>query len=191
MKKLLFILMLFSISLGVIAQTRVIQNQKFGTNPQANGYTYLKFTGTSSDYLNQNQDTIQLTYFFNKETPVKYSGRIQFDVLTTADTAITYNVYGKVFSADSWTLISSAVTAPITAEASYSISNVASDAYTFTADTTSISIDSIGYHSATILQTMSSDYYRYLMIELITKGDDHTGTGVKIEEIELKLWLKE
>ena len=173
-------LIAFACDNGAMAQERTVNI----TVPSGN--TYHVYTGTASDVLIPTTcDTIDLIFWFRVDEYVqKVAVKTRFDMRTTADTTVATTVSGKEF-ADHATYVdviassvSSAVTANNTVQVLVSDPYTVEAAYTFGAD----SITAAHNH------TPFDQTYRYYRIRYILQGNDSVGTGIKIDEVEFKLY---
>jgi len=182
MKKLILFLAMFTMTFAMIAQERTLSTRKVASRD-----TYNKYTGVAADTLiSTNQDTIQIPYFINKSYPMSYVINTTFDAIAGADTTVIINVYGKVFSDDSYTLIQTATSAAVATELlvkTIFVEPILAYAATFAADSTTTGTLTNPHTSATC--------YRYYMVEYIISGDDSVGTGISIEKVEWKWWFRD
>lgn len=192
MKKLINILFLVILSVSIFAQERTVSKDFRRT-----GDTYYKYTGTAADTLiATNQDTIDyvfkvMQHYFVKKIDVK----IRYDVVAGADTTVSAQLDGKEFSDQTtYTSIISAANSSAVA-ANNTVHIISSDytesigAHTLLTDTTGLSgypADSIAVPAQTV--TPADKSFRYYRLRLIIAGDDATGTGIKVDEIEIKLY---
>lgn len=195
MKKLILVLFLGLFTLAVFSQERTV------TKDVKKGFTYYKYTGTSADTLIEtNQDTIDIVFQLELSQRIsKIAVKSRFDVISGADTTVAISVDGKLFSDDSYTSIinstlSDAVTADNTVKtvSTTFTESLSSAAYVMLTDTTGLSgypADSISVPSYTITATPADYSYRYIRVRYIIQGDDSVGTGIKIDEVELKVYL--
>ena len=133
-----------------------------------------------------------------------------FDTIDGVDTTVVINVYGKVFSDDSWTKIQTETTGLIIAseivkttftESTVTIASTYTDTYddtyaeTFAADSTTAGATTgattVGVVAGTTTAVASSTFYRYYMVEYIIEGDDDVGEGISIEKVEWKWWFRD
>ena len=172
MKKILFLLVSL-ISLSLFAQKRTINLGAMSTDPTSDKYVYKSYNGISSDTLKPTtQDTIWITFQPNKPMAFNYYIKSAFDTIAGADTTVMINVYGKMLSSESYTLIKSD-TVSVSAAVSKTIENITS---VDTLLTDSTSFTKIG---------KLENYYRYMMVEYILAGNDATGKGVKLTKTEI------
>lgn len=179
------LLALFSIGYGQ-SVTRSVKNMSANQ-------TYITYTGVAGDTLTILQDTVRIPFFTNKEYPLQFYISATLNPRTTTDTIITMNVYGKVFSNQSWAKISAATvnSSAVATNTEVITSSLLQPTYTFTFDTTKYNSNKVGYYVASMTAPSVVNHYRYLMVEFITKGDDNTGTGAKVTSVSLKIWQKQ
>ena len=177
------ILILFLVSFAATSQERSV------TLPSLNAsQTYYKYTGQTADVLvPTTRDTIQYTIYLNKEYPIQYYINLNLEPTAGADTTVIVNLYGKVFSGETWSRVSNSTTGAITAETDYPLSSFAgtetmTSTLVFNADSTITGL----FTSANV-----ASYYRYFMLELIITDDDSVGTGIDVNNIEFKIWRRE
>jgi hypothetical protein len=186
MKKIILILSLIVVAFAcnepLKAQERTV------TTYMTNGQYYAKYTGSSADTLKAtNQDTIDYVFVYQSpEYVTKLAVKIRFDVIAGADTTVSTSLFGKEFSDDATYVeivaasASSAVTANNTVDILVSDPYVSEAAYTFGADSVTAA------HSHTPFDFS----YRYYRVRLILSGDDSVGTGIKVDEIEFKVYTQ-
>lgn len=190
MKKLLFILGMF-ISLLAFSQERTISNKVLNS-----GETYLKYTGVAADTLKAtNQDTIDLIITnYNAGYVEKIAVKSRFDIIVGADTTVAVSVFGKEFDDDAtWVeVIASTLTSAVTANNVVQV--LSNDPYTTNAGYVGI----IKQHNSQLttdtltvpahVYTPFDKSYRYYRIRYIIKGNDSIGTGIKLDEVEFKIY---
>lgn len=191
MKKLILFLALVAIAIactpsGATAQERTVNV----TVPPGN--TYHVYTGTTSDVLiPTTTDTIDVIFWFRVDEYVtKVAVKARYDMRVLADTTVALTVAGKEFYDHTTytdviaSTVSSAVTSnnviqvvtldPYTVEAGYVTGRIA------LGDTTNVQ------HNHTPFDIS----YRYYRCRFILQGNDATGTGVKLDELEIKLYTE-
>ena len=157
--------------------------------------TYFKYTGVAADTLgNTDQDTVDVVFQVRVNGFIrKVEVKSRFDLVSGADTTVAISVGGKNFTDDSYTsIIGSTLTDDINADntvkvvtASHTLGIAAFDV-PFT-NPTAGTADTLAYPAMTITP---ADYsYRFIRVRYIIQGESAAGTGVKIDEIELKLTL--
>ena len=177
---------------------------------------YLKYTGSAWDTLTSNRDTLRYVIEVNKEYPVLFYFNSVLNKISGIDTTVIVNVYGKVFSGQSWTLITAAnalssvvntntnVVSSLLTEPSYTgtITTTGSMTDTISADTTkkTLPYGELYYWTPTYKVVQNSvttsgrvalsNYYRYIMLEFIRTGDDHVGVGSKVTSFELRIFKR-
>ncbi len=142
-----------------------------------NSRSYYIYTGASTDILDgATYDTITVDIFLDKGQPIQAYSKSTFSLVGTADTTFSCAMYGKVFAADEYTLIDSTVR--------YG-----------TADTSAVlKTTSKPYARLDSLDSNTDDlylydylFYRYLRFRYVIVGNDATGSGIKLESIEIKI----
>jgi len=205
MKKLITFLIMFTLTFAMFAQVRTIRLRKVPSKD-----TYISYTGVAADTLTANLDSIRIPYFINKSYPMSWVINTTFDTIDGVDTTVVINVYGKVFSDDSWTKIQTETTGLIIAseivkttftESTVTIASTYTDTYddtyaeTFAADSTTAGATTgattVGVVAGTTTAVASSTFYRYYMVEYIIEGDDDVGEGISIEKVEWKWWFRD
>jgi hypothetical protein len=187
MKKLIVILLFAGLTLAGYSQVRTLSTRLLKAEQ-----TFFSYTGVAADSLSVFQDTIQMQITVNKNYPYAVSLRSAFDTIDGADTLVYINVLGKVYEDDSWSSIIADSSAAVSAAANKTVTNWTGNIYTITADTTAISVDSVGYYSYNVIRASAvADNYRYLLIRYIIAGDDSVGKGVLLKKLELNLIRKE
>jgi hypothetical protein len=178
----LIVILLF-VSLAATSQERSVTLPNMTASQ-----TYYKYTGQTADALvPTTRDTIQYTIYLNKEYPVQYYINMNLAPVAGADTTVVYTLYGKVFAGESWTQIATGTTSAVTTTINSPISSFTATDYL--ASTLVFEADSTVSGRLTSANTAS--YYRYLMLDLQLSGNDSVGTGVKINNLEFKIWRRE
>ena len=196
---------MFTLTFAMFAQDRTIRLRKVPSKD-----TYISYTGVAADTLTANLDSIRIPYFINKSYPMSWVINTTFDTIDGVDTTVVINVYGKVFSDDSWTKIQTETTGLIIAseivkttftEPTVTIASTYTDTYddtyaeTFAADSTTAGATTgattVGVVAGTTTAVASSTFYRYYMVEYIIEGDDDVGEGISIEKVEWKWWFRD
>lgn len=205
MKKLIIIMIFAFLGLANFAQERTVTKQ------MSRNTTYYRYSGTAADTLvSTNQDTIDFVIEYRNAGYVKkVAVKSKFDLVALADTTVAISVFGREFSDDAtWVqIIASAVSDDVNADNTVAISTsdwtvpVASytstvAAHTLASDTTGFSTypaDSIFVPSYVITNaaqtaTPLDKSYRQYRIRYIIQGSSALGSGVKIDEIEFKVY---
>lgn len=207
MKKLFIILFLGLISLTVFSQERTV------TKLLGKGDTYYKYTGVTLDALvPTTRDTIDIIFQVRVDERIeKIEVKSRFDMLTTADTTVKVSVFGRNFTDDTYTsMIASTTSDAVTTDnviqvltggyteshvtAAYNLTeaayNMTSDTATFKyypADTIAVASHIIAAAEATTTVTPVDYSFRFIRVRYIISGNDITGTGIQIDEVELIL----
>lgn len=160
------------------------------------GETYKKYTGTTSDILiPTTTDTIDVVIAYQSTGYVKkIAVKTRFDKRTTADTTVSVSVFGKEFSDDDTyvQVIAAATSSAVTTDNVIQV--LVSDPYETNAGyvgiirqhNSQLNTDTLTVPSHVITEFDKS--YRYYRIRYILSGDDSVGTGIKIDEIEFKIY---
>jgi len=189
MKKFVLLLIASVIVTFAIAQERTVSV----TMPVNN--TYYKYTGTASDVLIPTTcDTIDFVIAYQGAGYVtKVSVKSRYDMRTTADTTVICSVFGKEFSDDGTyvQIIGVATSSAVTSNNTVQV--LSSDPYQTTASYVSTTDTSVAGTIKTITAaaqttTPFDKSYRYYRVRYILSGDDAVGTGVKLDEIEFKVY---
>ena len=159
------------------------------------GYTYAKYTGTSTDVFTASRDTVD--YVFNMRVADgrvvnKVAVGIVMDLTTTSDTLYEVTVFGEDFDDDDYTtntVISASESAVITANNTFDVwestytEGVAGATDTFNADSTTT------VAARTITPSMTLTWRKYVVRIIYSESGlgDATGTGLTLESMELKL----
>jgi hypothetical protein len=164
MKKYILISIVLMLGLTLNAQllTKGIQTFKGDA-------TYLKYTAVAKDTLSVLQDTIRIPFLTNKDWPYEWYGTITMDTIDGADTTVTVNLLGKMFEDDTWSSVTTQLSSAVTASTKTVFKSM-----TNLKDTTD--------------NEVIISRYRYLMLEMIIKGNDFVGKGIKLNDVELKLF---
>ena len=191
MKKLIFIFGLLALVAMIACTPKEVtaQERTVTVNDKLpNGVYYAKYTGTAADTLKAtNQDTIDVVFYYQSPQYVhKIAVKTRFNIIVGADTTVSTSVFGKEFSDDATyvSVIAAATSSAVTANNTVQILTVdpyfTEAAYTFGAD------------SVTAAHVITPfDYtYRYYRVRYILQGNDAVGTGIKIDEIEFRLYIE-
>jgi len=198
MKK--FIAILFLIVFAFACGPNANAQDKTVTRYLKTGVYYDLYNGTSArgDTLSENQDSISYVFVYqSKERISKVAVKVKFDLRSGADTTVNYQLDGKAFNdVASYTSIVSATTGSAIS-ANNTVYNFEADytetvtAYTMLTDTTGLAgypADSISVPAQTVTPI---DYsYRYFQVLLVIQGNDATGTGVIMDEMEIKFYVE-
>jgi hypothetical protein len=204
MKKFIFIaIAMIAFTITSFAQDREVSKSL------GNGISYYKYTGVAADTLTSNQDTIDLTFSVALNGNIsRIAVKTRFDLRAGADTTVSIGVYGKDFTDDGLnTVVAPVVTSAIAANNTVVITESAKTStiasYTSTTAAFKILSDTTGllnYPQDTLnvpiitltnaAQTVTDNNltWRKYTIRYIIKGDDSVGTGIKLDEVEIKLW---
>lgn len=187
MKKIFVIFSLLVFAVAVFAQERTVT-----LTPIKKGETYKKYSGVAADTLvATNQDTIDVVFEYNGPGYVKKVAlKSRFDLISVADTTVAISLFGKEFSDDDTyvEVIASTLTADINADNTVKVltsdytESIAASTDVFNADST------ITVAAQTI--TPPDKSYRYYRARYIITAASGAGSGVKLDEIELKLYTE-
>lgn len=186
MKKIVLILVIVALAIGVEAQDRTVS--------KSISSTYKKYTGGSADILTANQDTIDIVFEYTGSGYVnKLAVKSRFDVVLGADTTVAVSIFGKEFEDDPTYVQIIASTLSDAVAADNTIQVLSNDWYNtvtaFDVPFTNVAAgtaDTLEYPAQTITPLDKS--YRFYRIRYIIQGDDSVGTGIKIDEVEFKLY---
>ena len=185
MKKFLLFIGFILFSTVLFAQERVV------TLTMADNTTYKKYTGTTTDYLvPTTRDTIDVLFVYQGAGVIKKIAlKSRFDMVTTADTTVAVSVFGKEFADDPTyvQVIGSTVSNVVTSNNVVQI--LSNDYYINTAAATDEFKPDSTITIAARIATPFDKSYKYFRVRYILSGNDSVGTGVKIDEIELKLYV--
>lgn len=196
MKKLFILLALIPFFISVIAQERVV-NKTGPTNALTELKTMFVYTGVAADVLTPTTtDTIDLVFEYRGTKLIKkITVKSRFDVVLGADTTVSISVFGKEFADDPDYV--QVIPATLSAEvlANNTVKVLSSDPYGTNAafDATLKQIvaannDTISYPVQTF--TPFDKTYRFYRVRYIISGDDKVGTGVKLDEVEFKIYTE-
>ena len=187
MKRAILILIMAVFAIGLQAQERTVERLIKGT--------YKNYTGAAADTLiSTNQDTIDVVFEYNGPGYVnKLSVKSRFDVISGADTTVAVSVFGKEFEDDETyiQIIASTLTSAIAADNTV---QVLSSDYTETTaafdvpytNPTAGTVDTLEYPIQIVTPLDKS--YRFYRVRYIIQGDDSVGTGIKLDDVEFKLY---
>jgi hypothetical protein len=179
MKKLFIISLFAFVALALSAQERTVNlNEQVYNNKVLNLATAspakLIYNGGTSDVLlYTTRDTIDFIVSVTAPVgPIRMYSVLTFAPLTTADTTVSVTVQEKKFGSESYTdLISAATTGAITTSTQY------------VRTTLGVSSD----YSTNVPNVLL--FYNQIRVRCIIRGDDHTGTGIKITKFEIQFWM--
>ncbi len=181
MKKLFILSILSLFFCGLYAQERTVDigsglvNTVITKNVAYNG-------GTSDRLIPTTRDTIdyyvQLSNY-DAGHPLHFYFNFTFDTIAGADTTVSVTIMEKKFSSESYsTLIAAATTSAVGSEYQYVRTSLG----------TINAIDTTGYKYYTSAKPNTLLYYKYLKARLILKGNDITGTGIRVKRVELQFF---
>lgn len=191
MKKVIFILAIAVAFIAGCSDNGAKAQERTVNITVPSGDTYYNYTGSAADTLKPTtQDTIDVIFWFRVDGYVqKVAVKTRFDVISGADTTVSTTVSGKEFyDHATWTDViaastSNAVTAnntiqvltvdPYITEAQYVTGRVTAG------DTVNVA------HNLTPFDVS----YRYYKVRYIIQGNDSVGTGILIDDIEIKLYI--
>jgi len=187
MRKLILTIGLIFVVLLAFSQDRTV------TKMLDKGATYYKYTGVAADTLGPvDQDTIDVVFQVRVDEFIsKIELKSRFDLVDGNDTTVAITVSGKNFSDDDYTeLISSTLTDDIDADNTVKVltgSHTSSIASFIAAYEVADGDSTLTYPVITVTP---EDYsYRFIKARYIIQGTSAAGSGVKIDEIELKIIL--
>lgn len=186
MKKIIFLLIALVTVTFAIAQERTVSI----TMPTNN--TYYKYSGVAADVLvSTTTDTIDVVFQYQGSGYIeKIAIKSRFDMRTTADTTVAISVFGKEFADDGTyvEVIASALSAVVTTDNVVKVS--VNDPYV--TDASHTLTDNLGATATESVHTITpfDKCYRYYRVRYILSGNDSVGTGVKLDEVEFKVYTK-
>lgn len=196
MKKLFILLALIPFFMSLNAQERTIS--KIGsTNALSESKTLYTYTAVSADTLTAtNQDTIDLVLEYRGVKMIKkITVKSRFDVVLGADTTVSISVFGKEFADDPDYVQVIPATLSAVIAANNTVKVLSSDPYGTNAafDATLKQVvaannDTISYPVQTF--TPFDKTYRFYRVRYILTGNDSVGTGVKLDEVEFKIYTE-
>jgi hypothetical protein len=184
MKRFALVIITLLMSISLFSQERTI-SKSLGNNE-----TYIKYSGRAADTLiATNQDTIDFVLEYRGEDWVKkIAVKSKFDSIAGADTTVSVSVFGKEFGDDATyvQIIGATVSDAVTTN---DVVQVLTSDYTETiaAATDQFNSDSTTTVAARTVTPLDKSY-RYYRVRYIVSGDDSVGAGIKIDEIEFKLY---
>ena len=138
--------------------------------------TYYKYDGKPADIILEDvRDSLAITVYLNKDYPVQWYAKTALSPVALADTTFGYAVRGKVFDEEDWTQISTGTGADVNEALTHAVSSTTADSYLFNAD-------------STITSTVGVQYYRYLQFVISAKDSSKIGSGIQLDDFELKIW---
>lgn len=140
--------------------------------------TYAYNGGTLDRLIPTTRDTIDYYVIIDKyyPGPIHWYANFTLDTIAGADTTISITVLGKQMNSQSWSTLKAAVTSSaVTGELQVSNTSIGSIN----------AVDTAGLKYYTSYKPSLLTSYRYLRFRLIIKGNDITGTGIKVKRVEL------
>jgi len=182
MKRILFLLAFLVVTVAATAQERTITlNNGNALDLTTTKWLAYNWSGTLDNLIPTTRDTIDIVVLVKNQTsePLHFYANLTFSPLTTADTTIAITVQEKKFEVESYTdIIASALTSAITAKTTI----VKTSLGVITEHTDVFSTPNTTRTANTLL------YYRYIKFRLILQGNDHTGTGIKLNRFEIQFF---
>lgn len=178
MKKLFIFSILILLVCALFAQERTVNLGIIDLKTTKN----VPYNGTTNDRLvPTSRDTIDYTVTFSNYDagPIHWYANFTLDTIAGADTTISVTVLGKKMASETaWaTLKAAATSSAVSAELQVSNTSFAINAV----DTTSLK-----NYTSEKLNTLL--YNKYMNFRLILKGNDHTGTGIRVKRVELQFF---
>lgn len=195
MKRFLSLILLIIVAMIGMAQERSVPTSGYMTfdrNETGRYFSKWEYTGTSSDYLiPTTRDTIDFNYDTKRSAPYSFDLVNVLAPIAGADTTVTIQVLGRNSEYETWSLITSTLTAVVDAQIVSSINwgktqTIAAHNIPF-ANSTAETADTLKVPAQTI--TLNNVTNQFIKVRLILTGDDSVGTGVKVVKQELKLWF--
>lgn len=179
MKKFISILFCLAVILQLSAQERSVNIAGTNTLIDATVIKNIAYNGGTSDRLiPTTRDTIDYYVILSKwePGPQHWYANFTLDTIAGADTTISITVLGKQMNSQSWSTLKAAVTSSaVSAELQVSNTSIGSIN----------SVDTTGLKYYTSFKPSLLVSYKYLLFRLIIKGNDLTGTGIKVKRVEL------
>lgn len=194
MRKLIFLLVAF-VALVANAQERTVTQLVFDRGLLDKNYSYYDYVGdaTYDILIPTTRDTIDVPFDTKKANGFNYNVICKFSPRTTADTTVKILVLGRNSTNESYTTIQTDSSAVVTT------AGVVKTVNSIKTATIASAVDIIKQQTTTNQDTITTAIrtitfnakveYRYVTVRLILSGNDSVGTGVKVDEVELKLWL--
>jgi len=162
----------------------------------ANEGTYIVHSNPGADTLSGTQDTIDFVFKYKAEGFVKkIAVKIRYDLISGVDTTVHASLFGKEFFDDpTWV----SIIAPTTS----SVVSVNNTMQILTSDYTETTAAAVDFLQQTLVATKDTltvaarintpidQSYRFYRLRLIVAGDDSVGKGIKVDEVELKLYTE-
>ena len=162
----------------------------------ANEGTYIVHSNPGADTLSGTQDTIDFVFKYKAEGFVKKMAvKIRYDLISGVDTTVHASLFGKEFFDDpTWVSIIASTTS--------SVVSVNNTMQILTSDYTETTASAVDFLQQTLVATKDTltvaarintpidQSYRFYRLRLIVAGDDSVGKGIKVDEVELKLYTE-
>lgn len=188
--KIFVLLLTFAALMFACGPTKAQERTVTRTLPT--GTYYDKYTGVAADTLKPTtQDTIDIVYVYQShEYVTKIAVKLRFDIIAGADTTVSTSVFGKEFSDDGTyvSIIPASTSSAVTANNTVQV--LASDPY-FT-EAQYITGRITGGDTVNLAHNITPfDFsYRYYRVRIILTGNDSVGTGIKLDEAEIKFYTQ-
>lgn len=195
MRKFILFLVAF-VALAINAQERTVTMMSFDRGVLDKNYSYYDYTGdaTYDILIPTTRDTIDIPFDTKKANSFNYNVICSFSARAGDDTVVYIKILGRNSLNEDYTEIQFDSSAVVTVAGIVKTLNSTKTASIASA------VDIIKQHSSTLntdtittaVRTITfSDKkeYRYITVRLILPYNDSVGTGVKVDEVELKLWL--
>jgi len=202
MKKYLLLFILSVVTIIATAQERTITlNNGNALDLTTTRWIAYNWSSTLDNFVPTTRDTIDLVVLVKNQSnaPLNFYASLTFAPVTTADTTIAITVQEKMFESGTYAdLIASALTGAITTTTivnkttlgvTVQQTNTTASAVDLLRQTVIANNDTLTVAART--QTVQANpllYYRYLKFRMILQGNDHTGTGIKLNRFEIQFF---
>ena len=168
MKKLMIFLGLILMSATMFAQTTKTCVSKV-LRP---GVSYYEYTGTSSDTLGVDRDSLYFEVLTNKSVPVACAARIEITMGTSDAENYEYYLQGKIFENEDWNAVSIDSSIAATGDVTLYTQNVSLN-------------DTSGGSAVTVL---NDQFYRYFRVLLATDGAFTATDTLNVDAVIFKFY---
>lgn len=194
MRKLIFLLVAF-VALVANAQERTVSTIVLDRGISDKNYSYYDYEGdaTLDILIPTTRDTIDIPFDTRKSSGFNYNIICSFSARAGVDTIVYIKILGRNSLNESYTEIQFDSSAVVT------VAGVVKTLNSVKTATIASAVDIIKQQTTTNQDTITTAVrtitfnakkeYRYITVRLILPYNDSVGTGVKVDEVELKLWL--
>lgn len=195
MKKFVTFILVAFVALAINAQERTVTMLTFDRGLLDKNYSYYDYIGdaTYDILIPTTRDTIDIPFDTKKANGFDYNVIVSLSARAGVDTVVYIKVLGRNSLNEDYTEIQFDSSAVVT------VAGVVKTLNSVKTATIASAVDIIKQQTTTNTDTITTAVrtitfnakkeYRYITVRLILPYNDSVGTGVKVDEVELKLWL--